>query len=61
MIMDFYKMGKEERTKAALKGRKHYLGEGKLSKEAMCDALVEGMEGAFANWKPKQKFKLIEL
>jgi hypothetical protein len=61
LIMDFYKMGKEERTKAALKGRKHYLGEGKLSKEAMCDALVEGMEGAFANWKPKQKFKLIEL
>ena len=61
LIMDFYKMGKEERTKAALKGRKHYIGEGKLSKEAMCDALVEGMEGAFANWKPKQKFKLIEL
>jgi len=27
----------------------------------MCDSLVEGMEGAFANWKPKQKFKLIEL
>jgi glycosyltransferase involved in cell wall biosynthesis len=61
LIMDFYKMGREERKAAGLKGRKHFLGEGKLSKEAMCDALVEGMEGAFTNWKPKQKFKLIEL
>ncbi len=61
LIMDFYKMGREERKVAGLKGRKHFLGEGKLSKEAMCDTLVEGMEGAFANWKPKQKFKLIEL
>jgi len=61
LIMDWYKMGREERKAAGLKGRNHFLGEGKLSKEAMCDALVEGMEGAFENWKPKQKFKLIEL
>jgi glycosyltransferase involved in cell wall biosynthesis len=61
LIMDWYKMGKEERTKAALQGRKHFMGEGKLSREAMCDTLVEGMEGAFTNWKPKQRFKLIEL
>jgi hypothetical protein len=37
------------------------LGDGLLSREAMCNALVEGMEGAFENWKPKEKFKLIEL
>ena len=61
LIMDWYKTPKEDREKAGLKGRKHFLGEGKLSRKAMCDTLVEGMEGAFANWKPKQKFKLIEL
>jgi glycosyltransferase involved in cell wall biosynthesis len=61
LIMDFYKMGREERKSVGLKGRKHFLGEGKLSLEAMCDSLVEGMEGAFANWKPKEKFKVIEL
>jgi hypothetical protein len=61
LIMDFYKMGREERKAAGLKGRKHFLGEGKLSLEAMCSSLVDGMEGAFENWKPKQKFKLIEL
>jgi glycosyltransferase involved in cell wall biosynthesis len=61
LIMDWYQTPKEDRKSAGLKGRKHFMGEGKLSREAMCDALVEGMEGAFANWKPKQKFKLIEL
>jgi hypothetical protein len=59
--MDWYKMPKEDRDKAALKGRKHFMGEGLLSREAMCKELVDGMEGAFENWKPKQKFKLIEL
>jgi len=61
LIMDWYQTPKEDRKSAGLKGRKHFMGEGKLSREAMCDALVEGMEGAFENWKPKQKFKLIEL
>jgi glycosyltransferase involved in cell wall biosynthesis len=61
LIMDWYKMPKEDREAAGLKGRKHFLGEGKLSREAMCDALIEGMEGAFENWKPREKFKLIEL
>jgi hypothetical protein len=27
----------------------------------MCKTLVDGMEGAFENWTPKKKFKLIEL
>ena len=61
LIMDWYRMGREERKAAGLKGRKHFLGEGKLSKEAMCDALVEGMEGAFENWKPRKKYSLIKL
>jgi len=61
LIMDWYNTPKEDRDKAALKGRKHFMGEGLLSREAMCKELVDGMEGAFENWKPKQKFKLIEL
>ena len=61
LIMDWYKTPKEDRDAAALKGRKWMLGDGLLSREAMCQTLVDGMEGAFANWKPKQKFKLIEL
>lgn len=61
LIMDWYKMPKEDRESAGLKGREWMLGEGILSREAMCKTLVDGMDGAFENWKPKQKFKLIEL
>jgi glycosyltransferase involved in cell wall biosynthesis len=61
LIMDWYKTPIEDRKAAGLKGRKWMLGDGKLSREAMCESLVEGMEGAFANWKPKKKFKLINV
>ena len=61
LIRDWYDMGREARKAAGLKGRKYFLGEGKLSREAMCQALVDGMEGAFENWKPRKKYTLIEL
>jgi glycosyltransferase involved in cell wall biosynthesis len=61
LIMDWYKTPIEDRKAAGLKGRKWMMGDGKLSREAMCETLVEGMEGAFANWKPKKKFKLINI
>ena len=61
LIMDWYNTPKEDRDKAALKGREWMLGDGILSREAMCKTLIDGMEGAFENWKPKEKFKLIEL
>lgn len=61
LIRDWYVMGREERKKAGLKGRKYFMGEGKLNREAMCQMLVDGMEGAFANWKPRKKYSLIKL
>jgi len=61
LIRDWYDMGREERKAAGLKGRKYFMGEGKLNREAMCQMLVDGMEGAFANWKPRKKYTLIEL
>jgi glycosyltransferase involved in cell wall biosynthesis len=61
LIRDWYDMGREERKAAGLKGRKYFMGEGKLNREAMCQALVDGIEGAFANWKPRKKYTLIEL
>ena len=61
LIIEWYNTPSAEREKAGLEGREWMLSDGILSKEAMCKALVDGMEGAFENWKPKQKFKLIEL
>jgi glycosyltransferase involved in cell wall biosynthesis len=61
LIMDWYKMGREERKKAGMKGRNHFIGEGGLSRENMCKTLVDGMEGAFANWKPRKKYQLVTI
>ena len=60
-INKWYKMSREERNAAGLKGREWMLGEGKLSLEYMCKSLSEGMEAGFANWKPRKKYELFEL
>jgi len=61
LIKEWYDMGREERKAAGLKGRDWMMNEGKLNREAMCQSLVDGMEGAFANWKPRKKASLIKL
>jgi glycosyltransferase involved in cell wall biosynthesis len=60
-INKWYKMNREERKVAGVKGREWMLGEGKLSLDYMCKSLSEGMETAFANWKPRKKHQLFEL
>jgi len=61
LLREWYDMGKEARKKAGLKGREWMLGDGNLSRQYMCQSLVDGMEGAFANWKPRKKSTLIKL
>ena len=61
LIREWYDMGREARKEAGMKGRKWMLGEGNLSREYMCQSLVDGMEGAFANWQPIKKYSLIKL
>ena len=61
LIREWYDMGREARKEAGMKGRKWMLGEGNLSREYMCQSLVDGMEGAFANWKPIKKYQLITI
>jgi len=53
--------GREARKEAGMKGRKWMLGEGNLSREYMCQSLIDGMEGAFANWKPIKKYQLVTI
>ncbi len=61
LLRSWYDMGREERKAAGLKGRKWMLGEGNLSREYMCQSLVDGMEGAFTNWKPIKKYQLVTI
>jgi hypothetical protein len=61
LIREWYDMSREERKAAGLKGREWMLGEGGLSLKNMCSTLVDGMETAFTNWKPRQKHKLYKI
>ena len=61
LIREWYDMSREERKAAGLKGREWMLGDGGLSLKNMCSTLVDGMETAFKNWKPRQKHKLYKI
>lgn len=61
LIREWYDMGREARKEAGMKGRKWMLGEGNLSREYMCQSLLDGMEGAFTNWKPIKKYQLVTI
>ena len=54
-------MSKDERAEAGKKGRDFALGVGGLSVENMCQTLINGMDTAFANWKPRKKYELFKL
>jgi glycosyltransferase involved in cell wall biosynthesis len=61
LIREWYEMSREERKAAGIKGREWMIGEGNLSLDYMCSSLSDGMETAFANWKPRKKYQLFEL
>lgn len=57
----WYDIPKEERTARGLKGREWMLKEDGLNSKHMCQTLVDGMETAFENWKPKERFNLYKI
>jgi len=58
-IYKMYKMGKEERKRIGGNGREFMLKN--LSSKIMCEKLIEGVEGTFVNWKPRNKFDLYKV
>jgi len=60
-IRYWYDIPKEERKEKGLKGREFFLSEEGYDAKRMCNTLVEGMERAFENWKPKERFNVYKL
>jgi glycosyltransferase involved in cell wall biosynthesis len=58
-IMEFYKMGKKERKKKGLLGRKWAIDN--LSAKIMCEKMSDGINTTIENFKPKQKFNLYKI
>jgi glycosyltransferase involved in cell wall biosynthesis len=57
----WYDIPKEERKKRGLVGHEFFKGPNGYHAQRMCDTLIEGMEGAFENWKPRKRFDLFKI
>jgi glycosyltransferase involved in cell wall biosynthesis len=58
----WYDIPKEERKKMGMKGHEFFMTpEYGYNAKRMCDTLIEGMEGAFENWKPRKRFDLFKI
>jgi glycosyltransferase involved in cell wall biosynthesis len=58
-IMKVYKWSKKERKKRGLEGREWAIKN--LSSKIMCDKMVEGIETAIKNFKPRKKYDLYKI
>jgi len=57
----WYDIPKEKRKEMGLKGREHFLSENGFYSQRMADEMIKGMERAFENWKPKDRFELYKI
>jgi len=57
----WYDIPKEERKKRGLIGNEFFKGPNGYHAKRMCDTMIEGMEGAFKNWKPRKRFDLFKI
>jgi glycosyltransferase involved in cell wall biosynthesis len=59
VLYQWYKTPKEERKSAGLKGAEFIKDpEVGMSRENMCDRVIESIEGCFQNWTPRNRFEL---
>jgi hypothetical protein len=58
-IMEFYKIGKKERKRRGLLGRKWAIDN--LSSKIMCKKMSEGINTTIEKFKPKQRFNLYKI
>ena len=57
-LREWYDMTPEEREAAGQAGQDWALGEGGLYVENMCDLFIKGMDSAFENFTPRQRYVL---
>lgn len=60
-MVEMYNRPKEERKKAALKGREMFMGEMGLNHKNMCQTLIDGIETTFQNWRPRKRYELFKI
>ena len=58
---EMYNTPKETLKESGLEGRRAFIEDMGLSVENMCSTLVDGIEGTFENWKPRQRYELFKI
>tara|TARA_R110001592_G_scaffold1761_2_gene10445 strand:- start:237 stop:1196 length:960 start_codon:yes stop_codon:yes gene_type:complete len=57
-LLEWYKVGPEERTRCGELGRQFVLNEGKMTAKHMSESFIKNIEATFENWKPRKKYTL---
>ena len=58
-LMEAYKLGRDERKRRGKVGREWAIGNG-FDRLGMCKAFVDSVEGCLENWKPIQRWSMID-
>jgi len=57
--MEAYKLGRDERKRRGKVGREWAIGNG-FDRLGMCKAFIDSVEGCLENWKPIQRWSMID-
>jgi hypothetical protein len=58
---EMYNTPKETLKENGLEGRRAFIEDMGLTKENMCQQLVNGIESTFTNWKPRRRYELFKI
>ena len=57
-LLEWYKVGLEERERCGEVGRQFVLNEGRMTGKHMSESFIKNIEATFKNWKPREKYTL---
>ena len=57
-LLEWYKVGPEERERCGELGRQFVFNEGKMTTKHLSESFIKNIETTFKNWKPREKYTL---
>jgi len=57
-LLEWYKVGPEERKRCGELGRQFVLNEGKMTGKHLSESFIKNIETTFKNWKPREKYTM---
>jgi hypothetical protein len=57
-LLEWYKVGPEERERCGEVGRQFVLNDGKMTGKHMSESFIKNIDTTFEKWKPREKYTL---